>query len=432
MPRRTAETLSQAVVDALEPRAQRYEIGDRDAPGLRVVVFPSGVRSWVLRYGAKHERRYVLGDAGASGMKLKKARQTAEALRVEIRDGADPATERKAVRLEKKATKARAEAIEAGDMVPGTVAELAARYLKTAKKRMKPRGFAETERHVAHIVATWGGRELSSIRRRDVIELIETRRDDAAEAGRHADESRRGIVPAARLLAALSGLLNYAVTRDEMQANPARGIPRADLGLKETPRDRVLSEAEIRALWPATRSIGPVYGAAYRLILLTALRPGEVLALRWEDVQADAHGRFIQLRGEATKESEARRVPLSTAAYAELEAVRAQEFDSPFVFASGGESGYVRWLSAPTRKLVENAGIDFHPHDLRRTARTLLASVGVRHEVAERLLGHAVGSAVSRVYDRHSYDAEQQAAAELLGEKVAAIVADELPQEDGV
>jgi integrase len=425
VPKKTAESLTQAVVDALKPQAARYEAKDRDVPGLCVVCYPSGVRSWVLRYGPKHERRYVLGDA--EGLTVKQARKAAEAQRVRIKAGADPSAERKAERLERQATKARAEAIEAGDLVPGTVAELAHRYLKTAKKRMKARGFAEVERHIAHIVAAWGARELSSIRRRDVIALIEARRDEAAEAGRHVEEARRGIVPAARLLAALSGLLNYAVTRDEMQANPARGIPRADLGLKETPRDRVLSEAEIRALWPALQAIGPVYGAAYRLILLTALRPGEVLALRWEDVQSDAHGRFIHLRGEATKESEARRVPLSAAARAELEAVRALNFDSPFVFASGGDAGFIRWLSNPTRRIVESSGVTFHPHDLRRTARTLLASLGVRHEVAERLLGHAVGSAVSRVYDRHSYDAEQQAAAERLGEKVASIVADEQP-----
>ena len=421
MPRRAAKELTQAEVDDLEPRAQRYELKDRMVPGFAVVVNPSGVKSWTFRYGPKQERRIVIGDA--SLMKLKAARKEADELRVHVRAGGDPASERKQVREAAKIEQARAEAIEAGDLVPGTVAELASRYLRTAKRRMKPRGFAETERHIAHVVAAWGSRELTSIRRRDVIELIEARRDDAAEAGRHVDESRRGIVPAARLLAALSGLLGFAVTRDEIPANAARGIPRVDLGLKETPRDRSLSEAELRTLWPALDTIGPVYASAYRLVLLTALRPGEVLALRWDDLQADAHGRFIQLRAEATKESKARRVPLSAAAWGEFEKVRALEMDSPFVFASGGDAGFIRWLSGPTRKLVAVCGFSFHPHDLRRTARTMLGPLGVPHEVAERLLGHAVGSAVSRVYDRHAYDGEQQAAAEKLGSKVAAIVA---------
>lgn len=420
MPRRAAKELTQAEVDALEPREQRYELKDRKVPGFALVVHPTGVKSWTYRYGPKQERRVVIGDA--SVLKLKPARDEAEKLRVYVRAGGDPANDKRQEREAVKVAQARAKAVEAGDLLPGTVAELASRYLKTAKRRMKPRGFAETERHIAHVVSAWGSRELTSIRRRDVIRLIEARRDDAAEAGRHVDESRRGIVPAARLLAALSALLGFAVTRDEIAANPARGIPRADLGLKETPRDRSLSEAEIRTLWPALDTIGPVYASAYRLVLLTALRPGEVLALRWEDLQADAHGRFIQLRAETTKENKARRVPLSAAAWAEFERVRALEMDSPFIFASGGDTGFIRWLSTPTRKLVAICGFSFHPHDLRRTARTMLGPLGIPHEVAERLLGHAVGSAVSRTYDRHAYDGEQQAAAEKLGRKVISIV----------
>lgn len=422
MPRRTAESLRQSVVDDLKPRSQRYELKDRDVPGLCVVVHGSGVKSWVLRYGPKQERRIKFGDAGSSGMKLSEARKKAGALRVEIDNGGDPATDRRAERQAEKATRTRAAAIEAGDLVPGTVAELADRYLRSAKRRMKPRGFAEVARHIGYVVAAWRGREISEIRRRDVIALVEARRHEAAQSGRHEDEAQRGKVPAARLLAALSGLFGFAVGRDEMPANPARGISRADLGLKETPRRRVLSEAELRTLWPAFAAVSPLYGAVYRLILLTAMRPGEVLSLQWGDVQSDGHGKYVQLRAEATKEAEPRRVPLSSAACAELEAVRALGFDSEHVFASGGAAGHIGWLSAPTRKLVAGSGVAFRPHDLRRTARTLLGSIGVAHEVAERLLGHLVGTAISRVYDRHGYDAEQQGGAEALGAKVAAIV----------
>jgi len=420
VPRRAQERLTDEQVRKLAPKAQRYEVKDAAATGLAVVVQPSGVRSWFLRYGAKQERRVRIGDA--SSMSVDRARREARRLRVEIDAGGDPAADRRQAKAEAAELEARAAKIEAGAVLPGTVAELAGRYLKTSKKRMKPRGFAEVERHVAHIVAAWGSRELSAIRRRDVIELVEARRDEAAAAGRHEDENRRGIVPAARLLAAIGTLLAFAVNRDELPANPAHGLRRSDLALEEAPRERVLADDEIRTLWRTLDSLPALYAGAYRLILLTALRPGEVLSLRWTSLQSDAHGRFALLTATDTKGGAGRRVPLSPQAVALLEQVRALGYDSEFVFPSGGKSGHLQNPKAITARLLALSGLArFTPHDLRRTARTLLGSLGVRHEVAERLIGHTVGSEVSRVYDRHAYDAEQQAAANLLGERLAEI-----------
>jgi len=420
MPRRAQQRLTDEQVRKLAPKAQRYEVKDGGAIGLAVVVQPSGVRSWFLRYGAKQERRVRIGDAGS--MSVDRARREARKLRVEIDGGGDPATERRQAKVEALALKARAASIEAGDVVPGTVAELAVRYLRASKRRMKPRGFAEVERHIAHIVAAWGSRELVSIRRKDVVELVERRRDDAAAVGRHEDANRRGIVPAARLLAAIGTLFAFAVNRDELPANPAHGLRRADLALEESPRERVLADDEIRTLWLALDALPALYAGAYRLILLSALRPGEVLSLRWASLQDDAHGRFALLTASDTKAGAGRRVPLSPQAVAVLEQVRALGYDSEFVFPSGGASGHLQNPKAITSRLLTATGLArFTPHDLRRTARTLLGSLGVRHEVAERLIGHMVGSEISRVYDRHAYDAEQQAAANLLGERLAEI-----------
>ncbi|UPT64785.1 MAG: hypothetical protein M0D54_09960 [Hyphomonadaceae bacterium JAD_PAG50586_4] len=64
------------------------------------------------------------------------------------------------------------------------------------------------------------------------------------------------------------------------------------------------------------------------------------------------------------------------------------------------------------------------PHDLRRTGRTMLTSerVGVSYEVAERVIAHLVGSAVSRVYDRNEYLREKRAALDAWANELAMIV----------
>lgn len=67
----------------------------------------------------------------------------------------------------------------------------------------------------------------------------------------------------------------------------------------------------------------------------------------------------------------------------------------------------------------------FTPYDFQRTAWTLLGSLGIRHELAERLVGHEVGSAVSMAYDRRRYDGKQRAAADLLGAGISRILKEE-------
>jgi integrase len=78
----------------------------------------------------------------------------------------------------------------------------------------------------------------------------------------------------------------------------------------------------------------------------------------------------------------------------------------PFVFAAG-RNGPLAGFSSRHEAFKARCGVDgFHIHDLRRTARSLMARAGVQPHVAERVLGHAVGG-VESVYDVHRYDAEK-------------------------
>lgn len=124
-----------------------------------------------------------------------------------------------------------------------------------------------------------------------------------------------------RTLALVRGVFQYAVDREELDANPALRIPRRHL-YAEKPRERVIAEEEVRVLWSLFDRLQPTVAAAWRLILLTAQRPGEVLSMRWRDLERDSRGSWWNIPAELTKTNRAHRVPLSPQAVAVIEALR--------------------------------------------------------------------------------------------------------------
>jgi len=138
----------------------------------------------------------------------------------------------------------------------------------------------------------------------------------------------------------------------------------------EKPRERVLTEEEIRTLWPLFDRLQPAVSAAWRLILLTAQRPGEVLSMRWRDLERDSRGWWWNLPAELTKTHRAHRVPLSPQALAVVEALRPLSGTTEWVFASRAEGKRLTWLSHSSARLREWSGLEhFTPHDLRVLGR---------------------------------------------------------------
>jgi integrase len=108
-------------------------------------------------------------------------------------------------------------------------------------------------------------------------------------------------------------------------------------------------------------------------------------------------------------------VPLSRAAAAVIEEQRAVTSRSEWVFASPSSRGggrHLQWLSHAVARIRLAAGLaDFTPHDLRRTAATIMGNAGVRPDVIERVLNHSP-SRIERTYNRATYEAEKRAAVE--------------------
>jgi integrase len=199
----------------------------------------------------------------------------------------------------------------------------------------------------------------------------------------------------------MSRMFRMAVRNQWIERNPAADFDRLDAGGDETPRARWLTLDELQQLARAMRTT-PNFGRENELIiwLLLALyvRKMELLSARWDAFDLEAG--IWTLARESTKTRSAIRIPLSEPVIAWLKEAKVFSFGKPYVF--------------PARRLVlkrlQVLRVEhFTVHDMRRTARTHLASLGVDRFVAERSLNHKLGN-VEGIYDRHDYFAERHAA----------------------
>jgi integrase len=375
--------LTQLAVDKVKARGPRDNRRVGGIPNLYLRISEDGRKTYSLRYRLPDGRqpRMTLGTHPV--MSLAAAKTAAVAALEMAARGEDPA-----------AAKAEAKRARDENSVAAVVAQYVARHA-----RPKLRRWRDVERMLElDVVPAWGERPLASIAKRDVIRLVERVVDRGAP------------VSANRLLALIQRVFNWAIARGIVETNPAAGI---DMPHRERPRARTLTELELRAVWPAFDAIGYPFGVLGQLLLLTAQRRGEIAGMRWD--QLDLERALWTLPPAATKTEVEHIVPLVPAAVALLEAVPRIE-GSPLVFPSLRRtsarpiSGFAKPLAA-VQRLSGTSGWTWH--DLRRTCRTNLGRLGVEPHIGERILNHAVGSDVARIYDLHRYEAQMRQALEL-------------------
>ncbi len=245
----------------------------------------------------------------------------------------------------------------------------------------------------------WQATPIREIRRTDVKDLVREIHKSAPIASN-------------RTLAYLKTFFDWAADEELIETSPAAPVkPLA----AEVKRDRVLTDSEIRAIWEACGELG-AFGRAFRLMLATGQRRTEVGEMVRREIDL-AHRLWILPR-ERTKADRAHEIPLNDLALAILEECPKL---GEFVFSTDGTRPVSGW-SHGKRALDEKAKIDdWHIHDLRRTAATNLAKIGVDRIVISKLLNHSeVG--VTGIYDRHSRDPEKRAAMERWGQRLKAII----------
>ena len=370
------------------PRGNKIHY-DNLVKGLGLRVTAADRRAFVLNYRTNgRERRLTIGSWPEWSATA--ARERAKELRQDIDRGDDPLAERVQRRTDL------------------TFGELVNEYLKIEAAKQK--GESEYKRLLKRdALPEWRNIRAADIKRRDVIALVEAKAKTAP-------------IVANRLLELIRRVYNFAIRRDIVEANPCALVKKPG---QEHAKDRVLSHHEIRSLWASLD--GPWFTAqtkaALRLILVTAQRPGEVVSMRWEDL--DLENGWWTIPSERAKNTLAHRVPLNQTAREILQSlppVAKWVFPSTKIDQHMDRNGLaVAVWRARKRKQDPLAVLNFSPHDLRRTAASHMASVGVERFVIGRLLNH-VEPGVTKVYDRHSYDGEKRKAMDKWGHTLRAIL----------
>ena len=250
-----------------------------------------------------------------------------------------------------------------------------------------------------------------------------------------------------RTLARLKTFFSWALDEDLIDNDPTARVRRR---VKETARDRALSDDEIRLFWAGCDKLGWPFGPIFKLLLLTAQRRDEVGTMEWAELDAPATRRWTIPR-EKAKNDRAHEVHLSELAVEiirELPKISRTRADgtgsepSPCLFTTNGErpvSGFSKAkerLEKHTVQLLraefEEAGKDptkaeiegWILHDLRRTAATGMARLNIAPHVVDRILNHVSETirGVAAVYNRHAYLEERKAALEAWGRYVESLV----------
>lgn len=362
----TAKTL-----ESFSPKARRQEVWDTHLPGFGVRISPSGKKVFfAMRRVGNRQQRVTLGDYPA--LSLQQARDAARQAFCE------------------------AEGSDAGpiEITPLTVRQAVQNFIELHAKPKNKDWRGQQRRLESNLVTVFGDRDIRSITRADMIGLLDKIMARGAPG------------QANRVLATVRKLFNWCVERCYMDTNP---VHKLSAPAKERPRDRVLNDEELAQVWQASDTLGYPFGPLIKLLILTAQRRGEVAGMRWSEL--DLNAKTWALPGSRTKNGRAHLVPLSEPAVDLLKSLP-RFLKSDYVFTTTGQTP-VSGFGKKKDTLDQSAHVQpWRLHDLRRTAASGMARLGVAPHVVEKILNHSSGiiSGVAAVYNRYGYEDEKRAA----------------------
>jgi integrase len=384
--------LTDAIVRRLPPPRNGKEITlDDEVAGFGVRLTAAGARSFVLRYSTRagRERTFTIGSAAV--WRTTAARAEAKRLRQIIDQGGDPLGD---IEIERAAP---------------TVKDLCDRFEQEHLPRKRPRTASDYESVLRVWIRPHFGphAKVADVAFTDIDAL-------------HRKVSKTGATYRAnRTVAILSKMFSLAVRWGMRETNPVRGIERNT----EYLRRRYLSPDELARLIKALAEYPDQQTAnIFRLLLLCGARRGEVLGMRWADLDLTAG--IWSKPPSSTKQKEHHQVPLSAPARQLLNEIRAAQSAKhrvlgTYVFPGAGDTGHTVEIKKAWRSICKAAGITgLRIHDLRHSFASQLASGGASLPLIGALLGHSNPSTTQRY--AHLFDDPQRKATESVGAVITA------------
>jgi integrase len=284
-----------------------------------------------------------------------------------------------------------------------TFAQELSRYLDSKRTALKPRAYANTEHHLRKQAQPLHALALADIDRRTIAQLLSAIERGAGPTARN------------RLRSSLSAFFAWLIREGLHDTNPVQGTGKASEGPS---RDRVLTQAELVAIWRALAQDDA--SDIIRLLLLTGQRRNEIAGLRWSEIDWDRA--MLVLPPERTKNKLRHELPLAPIALAILRKRwangKGKENDAP-VFRSPS------WTHAKARLDSRLRIADWRLHDLRRTCATMLGDkLGVFPHIIEAVLNHVSGhkGGVAGIYNRAKYADEMREALQRWADHVEALI----------
>jgi integrase len=402
--KRAPTNLTAAKIESLP--AGDYTQGDTQVPGFGVRVRPSGFKAYIVMKrlpGDTTPRRVTLGSVAE--LTLEEARDKAREAIAAVREGIDVNAEKRRKRDRSKRRHHEAKQTRTATGFPAdSFGAIATRYIARECARLA-RGFEIATIIRRELLPELGTRAFAELRRRDLNELVYAIIDRGRPAAAH------------KVREIGKRIASWADDEELIDHNPFLGGKNP---VRLTSRDRVLSAAEIAALWRACEQMGPPFGAMIMLLLATLQRRGEVTWM--ENAELDLERRLWTIPAARAKNRKEHFVPLSSLAVEILAGVPL--IDERYVFSTR-ENTRVSGFSKAKRRADELSGVaDWRLHDLRRTATTGMAELKVDRRVISKLLNHTPRGVigVTAIYDRFEYIEERAAAMELWAERLRAIV----------
>lgn len=379
------------------PASGRKEISDTRCGGLVLRVTPNGAKSWSFRFRDRITQaplRVTIGRYPDIG--LAAAREAADGYRKTVSAGGNPAVAKRLA--------------SGGNKSFGALAD---RYLEEYARRRKRSHSVDQRNLKNHVLPKWKNRAYASLKRADVIELVE------------------GLVSngtptlANRVQSLISTVFTFALDAGLVEFNPCHRLRKRG---QENVGRRVLSDAEIRLFWrgiiepPLTRRAG----LALQLALLTGVRVGEVAGISREELEhlGEPDLSAWTIPGPRVKNGRDHMVPLSQMARGiVLELLAMIDSGERYLLPvrSPRRAGHMRSnsLTDGMANFSERLGGDDDaaktwraepptPHDLRRTVETRLASMGIPKEIRDAVLNHATPGVGSKHYNRYDFAPEKR------------------------